>query len=167
MSETESEAIVEVTTQSPEETVELGRILGTLLQAGDVIALQGDLGAGKTTLVQGVARGLGVDRPVTSPTFILVNEYPSSPRLYHVDCYRLADAPAEAASIGLAEILYDDGICAIEWADRLEGLLPDERLDVRLVWQSDTARRIILRARGRRYIELLVDLARRWKTERT
>jgi len=79
---------------APEETAALGTALAGLLQPGDVVALSGDLGTGKTTLVQGLARGLGITQPVTSPTFIIINEYRSTPPLYHVDWYRLVDAPA-------------------------------------------------------------------------
>ncbi len=144
---------------APEETAALGTALAALLQPGDVVALSGDLGAGKTTLVQGLARGLGITQPVTSPTFILINEYRSTPPLYHVDCYRLVDAPAEAWAIGLDELLYDDGICVIEWADRLRSLLPAERLDVILIWIGPHERLVEIVGRGARYAVLVHALS--------
>ncbi|MCS7222732.1 MAG: tRNA (adenosine(37)-N6)-threonylcarbamoyltransferase complex ATPase subunit type 1 TsaE [Anaerolineae bacterium] len=147
--------------RAPEETAALGTALAVWVQAGDVIALFGDLGAGKTTLVQGLARGLGITQPVTSPTFILINEYRSTPPLYHVDCYRLTDAPVEAWEIGLEELLSNDGVCVIEWADRLastpgkRGLLPAERLDVTLAWAGPSEREIEIVGRGARYAALV------------
>jgi tRNA threonylcarbamoyladenosine biosynthesis protein TsaE len=144
--------------RAPEETMALGTALAALLQPGDVVALSGNLGTGKTTMVQGLARGLGITQPVTSPTFILINEYRSTPPLYHVDCYRLVDAPAEAWAIGLDELLYDDGICVIEWADRLMSRLPAERLDVILTWVSPHEREIEIVGRGARYVALVRSL---------
>lgn len=143
--------------QSPEETAEWGRRLAPLLQPGDVIALRGELGAGKTTFVQGLARGLGITRPVTSPTFILINEYPSRPRLYHVDCYRIAEA-AEAWGIGLDELIDDDGVCVIEWAERVAPLLPAERLEVVLTWTGPQTRRIEIVGYGPRPAALVRSL---------
>jgi len=143
--------------QSPTETAEWGRRLAPLLQPGDVIALRGELGTGKTTFVQGLARGLGITRPVTSPTFILINEYPSQPRLYHVDCYRIAEA-AEAWTIGLDELIDDDGVCVIEWADRVAPLLPAERLEVVLTWTGPQTRRIEIVGYGPRPAALVRSL---------
>jgi tRNA threonylcarbamoyladenosine biosynthesis protein TsaE len=145
--------------QAPEETAARGAALAAHLCAGDVIALFGDLGAGKTTFVQGLARGLGIKRPVTSPTFILINEYRSDPPLYHVDCYRFPDeiskAAAEAAAIGLDELMGGDGVCVIEWAERLAALLPSERLEVRLTWGGAHERRIEISGRGERYVQIV------------
>ena len=142
-------------THAPKETAALGAALATWVKAGDVIAIFGDLGAGKTTLVQGLARGLGITQPVTSPTFILINEYRSTPPLYHIDCYRLTDTPAEAWAIGLDELLYDDGVCVIEWADRLSSLLPLERLDVILTWIGPHEREVEIVGHGARYAALV------------
>ncbi|MEZ4769024.1 MAG: tRNA (adenosine(37)-N6)-threonylcarbamoyltransferase complex ATPase subunit type 1 TsaE [Caldilineales bacterium] len=138
---------------SAEETESLGEALGRAMQPGDVIALTGDLGAGKTCLTRGIARGLGVSDAVTSPTFILVAEYAtrSGATLYHADCYRLGDAAvAEAESIGLAEMMAGDGFAVIEWAERIDRLLPADALRVELVAIDDSQRRIDLHAGGAR-----------------
>lgn len=151
--------------QAPADTFELGRQLGQLLAGGEVIALSGDLGAGKTTLVQGLAAGLGIRARVTSPTFTLVNEYAGSHgrRLLHIDLYRLGEKPedamAESATFGLADLLgsaddWEAGhgrhIVAIEWAGRAATLLPDDHLSVSLahVHGADQARVIRCVAHG-------------------
>ena len=122
---------------SVDETKTLGRQIGELIQPGMVIALCGDLGAGKTAITQGIAAGLGIGVTVTSPTFIFVNEYTTAAdhTLMHIDSYRLGDEPDDAAlealTFGLDEILSrDDAIVIIEWADRLGTLLPDDHLQI-------------------------------------
>lgn len=116
---------------SPTETQELGRALGAVLQAGDVVALIGPLGAGKTAFAQGVARGLGVpaEARVASPTFTIVNEHHGRLTLYHIDLYRIGDA-SELDEIGLYEYLNGDGVCVVEWFDRVPEAQPRERLEV-------------------------------------
>ncbi len=110
-----------------------------------VVALYGQLGAGKTAVAKGIAAGLGVAAPVTSPTFTLINEYDlaGGGRLYHVDCYRLDDAIREAKALGLEE-LFDGGIVLIEWADRVLPLLPAARIDIELADAGPDQRRITL-----------------------
>jgi tRNA threonylcarbamoyladenosine biosynthesis protein TsaE len=115
----------------PEVTRAIGRALGHAAEAGTVLALIGPLGAGKTQLAKGVADGLGVASVVNSPTFILMNEHAGRLRLYHIDAYRLGD-PEEALAAGLLDERQVGGITVIEWADRLEGWLPIDRLDVEL-----------------------------------
>jgi tRNA threonylcarbamoyladenosine biosynthesis protein TsaE len=122
-------------------TLGLGRRLAACARAGDVLALVGELGAGKTTLVHGLATGLGVAGPVPSPTFVLVRDYPVAAggprlRLVHVDAYRLANED-EALAIGLDEELPGDGLTAVEWADRIAGLLPPHTLWVALTTLED------------------------------
>ena len=113
----------EIKTKSAEETVELGKKIGAFLLPNDVIALTGQLGAGKTTLIQGIAAGLGVKDYVTSPTFIIINEYDGHLPLYHIDLYRIADEKA-AIDIGVEDYLPSDGVTVIEWPERIESLLP-------------------------------------------
>lgn len=128
---------------SPHQTRQWARALATHLRPPLVIALYGDLGAGKTLFTQAFAAALGVREAVTSPTFTLINEYalPDGNTLYHVDCYRLADAVSEAHELGLEE-LFDQGYVLIEWADRITPLLPPERLDIILEDAGPQRRRI-------------------------
>lgn len=131
-------------------TVALGRRLGGLAAAGDVITLSGELGSGKTTLTQAIALGLGVpaEQPVTSPTFALLHEYQGRLPLYHLDLYRLAKEE-ELAELGLEEYLYGEGVCVVEWPDRLAGLLPPERLEIALAFADpDQARRATITPHG-------------------
>lgn len=116
---------------APEQTRALGRALGGAAVAGTLLALRGPLGAGKTQLAKGVAEGLGVPTVVNSPTFVLMNEHVGRLRLYHVDAYRLAD-PEEALAAGLLDDRELEGVTVIEWADRLEGWLPLDRLEIDL-----------------------------------
>lgn len=115
----------------PRATREIGHALGRLATPGTVLALVGELGAGKTQLAKGVAEGLGVRSVVNSPTFVLMNEHQGRLRLYHVDAYRLGD-PEEAAAAGLLDERQADGVLVIEWADRLADWLPEDRLEIRL-----------------------------------
>ncbi|MBA2634374.1 MAG: tRNA (adenosine(37)-N6)-threonylcarbamoyltransferase complex ATPase subunit type 1 TsaE [Chloroflexi bacterium] len=115
----------------PDATREIGRRIGAAAGPGTVLALIGPLGAGKTQLAKGVADGLGVSAIVNSPTFVLMNEHPGRLRLYHIDAYRLDD-PEEAVEAGLLDERQADGVTVVEWADRLDGWMPVERLVIRL-----------------------------------
>ena len=144
---------VTVLTASADETRAWGARLAASLHPPLVIALYGNLGAGKTVLAQGIAAGLGAHGPVTSPTFTLVNEYPLKDGgvLYHIDCYRFEDAVAEALAVGIPD-LFDQGIVLIEWAERIAPLLPPDRLDIELIDAGPGRRRLTL-ARTRRRTE--------------
>ena len=131
---------VVIQTGSPAETEALGRTLGALLQSGDVIALSGDLGAGKTVLTRGIAGGAGAAGYIASPTFTLVREYSGPVPIYHVDLYRL-DTPQQIEDIGLDEILERAGIVVIEWAEKASGWLPKEHLSVTIRFVNDGDRR--------------------------
>ncbi len=141
--------------RSPEQTRRIGRRLGGVLQAGDVICLQGDLGAGKTTFVQGVAQGWGSLDAVSSPTFILVNVYrrEDEARLFHMDAYRLDSTP-EAEELDL-EAMLAQGPLLIEWPERIHGLVPDERLWINLQHVDEEEREMNFQAIGKRYDDLL------------
>jgi len=145
---------------SPEQTARFGTRLGERLTTGDVICLSGELGAGKTTLIIGLGRGWGALDQVTSPTFVLVNEYrrADSLRLRHLDCYRLKSG-AEAMALGFDDLLAAEGVMVIEWPERIVDVLPPERLNVTLRWVSgsDTKRGLRLEAIGARYEQLLLD----------
>jgi tRNA threonylcarbamoyladenosine biosynthesis protein TsaE len=135
--------------ESPEATQSLAERLGRLLQPGDVVALVGELGSGKTLFSQGLARGLGVPKTfyITSPTFAIINEYPGRVPFYHLDLYRVSDR-AEVSELGLEEILYGRGAVAIEWAERLGEDLPAERLEVHLTFLGEVERNIAFSAFG-------------------
>lgn len=139
---------------SEAQTRRLGARLAAYLKPGDVLALVGDLGSGKTRWVQGVCAGLSVTDPVISPTFTLVNEYQGLYPVYHIDLYRLDDA-AETATFGLEEYLYGSGITIIEWADRVKSLLPTDHLTIELHHLEETKRRVVLRPHGQRFLTLL------------
>ena len=147
-------------TDSASATQALGEKLGRRLQSGDTLALAGDLGAGKTAFTQGLARGLQIRGPVTSPTFTLVNQYrtPGGQTLQHVDCYRLSNAPAEMWDIGLLDLLAGDDIVVIEWADRIPALLPDVYLEITFVYLDENRRRLCFVAHGERYAALIGHL---------
>jgi tRNA threonylcarbamoyladenosine biosynthesis protein TsaE len=147
-------------TSSAAETGRLGQRLAQPLRGGDVIALSGELGSGKTTFTQGLARGLGVRAAVTSPTFVLINRYPAPDGrvLQHADCYRLANAPLEMWDIGLTDLYEGDDIVVIEWADRIPGLLPDEYLEIAFAYLDENRRRLLFVAHGERPAELLAAL---------
>ena len=130
-----------VRTASVEETVALGERLGRAAAPGDLLCLWGDLGAGKTQLVKGIARGLGIGDTVNSPTFILMNEYAGRLPLFHVDLYRLADA-ADALAGGVIDDRQIDGVTVVEWPDRMGDILPVGRLDVRIDGSGDEVREI-------------------------
>ena len=125
-----------------------------MLNPGDVLALVGELGSGKTRWAQGVCRGLAVTDPVVSPTFTLVNEYQGRWPVYHIDLYRITST-AEMLTFGLEDYLYGSGISLIEWAERAEDFLPDEYLTVELYHLEETKRRIVLRSHGQRFFTLL------------
>lgn len=147
----------EVVTRKKDETQSLGEKLGRLAEPGDVFLLTGSLGAGKTNLTQGLARGLGVKEYTRSPTFTLVNEYHGRLPLYHVDLYRI-ESPEEIADLGLEEYLYGRGVTVVEWADRAAFLWPHEHLLLRLEYAGHTRRRIRFEAAGSRYERLLDEL---------
>jgi tRNA threonylcarbamoyladenosine biosynthesis protein TsaE len=153
------EHVLEFTSRSPEQTRHFGMSLGRLLQDGDLICLQGDLGAGKTTLVQGIARGWGSLDAVSSPTFVLVNLYrrPDGGQLFHLDTYRLDSAP-EAEQLDLDEML-SQGSLLIEWPERAAAVLPDERLWAYLTHAGETERAMRFVANGARYENLLAELS--------
>jgi len=150
-----------VLTSTVEETVGLGERLGGLLAAGDVVALVGPLGAGKTWFVKGVASGIGVSdvRQVRSPTFILVSEYEGRLRLYHVDAYRLTSSE-ELEALGSRDFVFGDGVTVVEWADRVREGLPTDRLTVTFEHVDPTSRRLTFTASGGRARALLERLGR-------
>ena len=146
-------------TRSTDETLELAGTVGELLRAGDVVSLVGDLGAGKTVFARGVARALGVTEPVVSPSFTIVREYEGRMPLVHVDVYRI-DTVQELYDLGFEEFVRDDGVTLVEWGDMIDGLLPGDRLDVRLTpGATDDERVVEIEGQGRSWRARAAELA--------
>lgn len=143
----------------PEDTHRAGERLGEELDAGDVVLLEGELGAGKTVLVDGIARGLGYEGPVSSKSFVLLGEYQGRVKLYHADLYRL-EHPEEAEELALEEITRD-GALVVEWPERAPHVFPEDHLYVRFEVTGETSRRLRLEATGERSQRLLLSVAGR------
>ena len=151
-----------LSSDSPDQTYTWGKILGMLLNRGDVVALVGELGAGKTTLTQGIVRGLGVAEEyyIVSPTFTLINEYEGRVPVYHLDFYRIA-SPSEVLHLGLEEYLDGDGVAIIEWADKIEALLPEEHMMVRLAYVDYRVRTLDIMSTGAHYDAVVAELVQK------
>lgn len=146
--------------RSPQQTQRLGSRLGSLLQTGDIIALSGDLGSGKTTLVQGIAQGWGTVDSVSSPTFVLINSYrrPDGSLLHHMDAYRIESA-LEAEDLDL-DTLLSTGPLLVEWAERINTALPANRLRIEMAWNAEEQRNLVFSPTGKRYEVLLAAFKR-------
>jgi tRNA threonylcarbamoyladenosine biosynthesis protein TsaE len=138
---------IEVITCSPEETVKLGEKLARLLKGGAVIALKGTLGAGKTCLAGGIARGLGVTETVTSPTYTIIHEYEGRLPFYHIDAYRLS-GDGDFESLGAEDLLYGEGVTVIEWSERVPLSIPPDAWEIELSLLEDGGRKIRISAAG-------------------
>lgn len=143
------------TTKSADQTRSFAERLAHLLEPGTVLLLEGDLGAGKTTFTQGLAKGLGVKRNVNSPTFTIIKEYKGRLPLYHMDVYRLTDAEED---LGFDEYFYGDGVCVVEWAHLIEQQLPDQYLKVIISRKGSDEREISLEPKGDRYVRMSEEL---------
>ncbi|MDO8682749.1 MAG: tRNA (adenosine(37)-N6)-threonylcarbamoyltransferase complex ATPase subunit type 1 TsaE [Armatimonadota bacterium] len=150
---------VAIRTCDQADTISLGERLGAMLQPGDVVALTGELGAGKTTLTKGIARGAGIEAEVFSPTFTLIHEHPGKLPFYHIDLYRI-ESEDLLPDLGLDEYLYGQGITVIEWSERMGSLLPDTALQIRLAVADETERDIELTASYHRWDEVIQELAK-------
>ncbi len=146
---------MKIVTNSTEETIKLGKKVGRYLKSGDVLGLIGELGSGKTTLVKGIASGLGVREKdnVSSPSFVLIKEYSGRFPLFHLDLYRLNNLK-DIEYLGVEEYLFNDGVCVIEWAEKMKMLLPDY-LQVDLAIKGENIREIKFFAHSKRYEALL------------
>ena len=129
------------TTSSAEETIELGKKIGKLLKKGDIIAMQGTLAAGKTTITKGIAAALGITETITSPTFCLISEYEGTMPLYHMDVYRL-DGTEDFINLGTDDMLYGDGVSIIEWSEKIMDELPSSTIILKITPQEDGTRLI-------------------------
>lgn len=146
---------LQINLQTPAETQQLAERLAAYLQPGFVITLEGDLGAGKTTFTQGLARGLGITQVVNSPTFTIIKEYNGRLPLYHMDVYRVGD---DVDSLGLDEYFFGDGVCVVEWASLIEDVLPEERLELFITVAGEQNRVCRMTPKGKRYEALCEEL---------
>lgn len=155
---------IQLKTKGVRETISIGRTLGKSLSAGDVICLTGELGTGKTCFVKGLAGGLGIKgKIVTSPTFIIIREYKGRIPLYHIDLYRIGFVD-DIRDIGMEEMIYGHGVTAIEWAERIKDILPDERIDVTLKYVDEKTRNIGVKAFGLHHKEVLKKALKDWSS---
>ncbi|TCP19719.1 tRNA threonylcarbamoyladenosine biosynthesis protein TsaE [Scopulibacillus darangshiensis] len=142
------------TCASPDETIAFAETLSSLLRAGDVLTLEGDLGAGKTTFTKGIANGLGIKEVVSSPTFTIIKEYEGNLPLYHMDVYRISGEE----DLGFDEYLEGEGITVVEWATNIDDLLPEDYLEIALHHVDSVTRRLTLTPHGMRFEQLCKEL---------
>ncbi len=150
---------LELVSHSPEQTQKLGQIIGESALPGDVCLLEGELGAGKTCLTQGIAWGLGIQEYALSPSFVIMRELYGRLPLYHIDLYRL-DNIEESMELGLDDYLYGKGVCVVEWAEKALSILPEKHLFIRIKYLSDTDRSFSIEPNGERYVELVKQLSK-------
>ena len=144
----------EMVSSGPDDTYRLAERLGRLLKEKDVLVLEGDLGAGKTTFTKGLAKGLDITRTVNSPTFTIIKEYAGRLPLYHMDVYRVQD---ESEDLGFDEYFEGDGVSVVEWAHLIGDQLPEERLSIFLYHQGDNRRKLVFEPKGERYEALIKE----------
>lgn len=145
----------EFISKKPEDTIAFSERLGSLLQQGDVLALEGDLGAGKTTFTKGLAKGLNITRNVNSPTFTIIKEYQGRLPLYHMDVYRVEDSFED---LGFDEYFEGNGVTVVEWAHLVKEQLPEELLTIYLYLDDNDSRKLVLEPQGKRYEELCKEI---------
>ncbi|AOH53020.1 tRNA (adenosine(37)-N6)-threonylcarbamoyltransferase complex ATPase subunit type 1 TsaE [Peribacillus muralis] len=146
---------VEWISQNEEETALFAQKLAIRLSSSDVLALEGDLGAGKTAFTKGLAKGLGVSRMVNSPTFTIIKEYMGRLPLYHMDVYRVSESEED---LGFDEYFEGDGVTVVEWAHLIKDQLPDEILTIYIYRLGDSSRRIVLEPKGERYVTICKEI---------
>lgn len=145
----------QIQTNTAQETIKLAQKLAIYLKPGDVLTLEGDLGAGKTTFAKGIANGLGVERTVSSPTFTIVKEYEADIPFYHMDAYRLEDSDED---IGFSEYFNGNGIAVVEWAQFIADYLPGDRLNIHIVYVDEDTRQITFTATSKHFEWVMNEL---------
>jgi tRNA threonylcarbamoyladenosine biosynthesis protein TsaE len=147
---------VVILSKSTSETIRIGKSIGSRLLPGDVVALVGELGAGKTQFIKGLAAGVGIGNPtyISSPSFTLINEYPGKIPFYHIDLFRL-EREKEAEELGLEDYFQGGGITAIEWADKIISLLPKEMLFIHIAYTGKNTRSLEITGKGKRFLNLV------------
>ena len=150
--------MISVIIKGLKETKEFGERLGSILEGGDLLSLTGDLGAGKTTLTKSIGIGLGVEDYITSPTFALINEYKGRVYVYHFDVYRL-EHEDDLLDLGYEDYFYSNGVTIIEWGDKIEDILPEDRINIKIEKGKELDERIItLSGEGERYYQIVKEL---------
>lgn len=149
---------VTVTTRSEEETLSLAREIGRRLSAGDVVAMKGELGAGKSVLARGMCQGLGIRQRTRSPSFAFVNHYRGPVSVYHIDLYRV-QGPGDLETLGLEELLVSENLILVEWAEKMEHLIPSRALEISVEIAGEDERKITLRASTEKHSKILTELA--------
>ncbi|NIO04899.1 MAG: tRNA (adenosine(37)-N6)-threonylcarbamoyltransferase complex ATPase subunit type 1 TsaE [Proteobacteria bacterium] len=153
-----------IDSHSAAETRRVGRLLGQFLKPGSLVALSGELGSGKTQFIKGLASGLGVDKnyQVTSPSFVLINEYPGRIPLYHLDLFRLSEGK-DLEEMGLEEYFYGPGVTAIEWAEKATPFVPPQRIWVDIRWTGPNSRQLRIKAAGQKNAQILEAVSKEIK----
>jgi tRNA threonylcarbamoyladenosine biosynthesis protein TsaE len=148
--------VVVILSKSASETIRIGKSIGSRLLPGDVVALVGELGAGKTQFIKGLAAGVGIGNPtyISSPSFTLINEYPGEIPFYHIDLFRL-EREKEAEELGLEDYFQGGGITAIEWADKIISLLPKEMLFIHIAYTGKNTRSLEITGKGKHFLNLV------------
>lgn len=150
--------LLQIKTNSAEETEQLGYKIGQSLSGGEIIAMTGDLGAGKTTLTKALAKGLEIDDYITSPTFTIVNEYSGRLKLFHFDVYRIGDVE-EMYDLGFEEYFYSNGVCIVEWSNLILEILPKERINIDISYVDENSREITISGSGENFDHMIKELS--------
>lgn len=149
----------EIITNSKEETIKLGETISNKLFPGAVITLNGDLGAGKTTITKGIGKGLGIEEDINSPTFNILKCYFNNKlNLYHIDAYRLEDVPPEGKNIGLEEVIEGDGVAVIEWPEFINEMIPFHSMNIEIHALGGDKRKLVVSSLSPRYKEIIESL---------
>ena len=148
---------MEITVNNLDETKQIGKIIGMCLDKGDVLCLDGDLGVGKTSLTQFIAREFGVDEYITSPTFTIIKEYEGRLPFYHMDVYRL-DSADDMYDLGYEEYIYSEGVTVIEWSEKVKEILPEERINIYIKRVDDDKRTLHIEGTGKTFDKLIREL---------
>ena len=150
--------MLKIKTNNAKETQQLGRLIGESLVGGEIIAMTGDLGAGKTTMTKSIAKGLNIDEHITSPTFTIVNEYDGRLKLFHFDVYRIGDIE-EMYDIGYEEYFYSGGVCIIEWANLIEEILPEDTINIEISTLDENKREFTITGKGDKFNHIVKELS--------
>lgn len=151
-------SVLRFKTNNAEETENLGKRIGEALVGGEVIAMTGDLGAGKTTMTKSLAKGLDIDEHITSPTFTIVNEYDGRLKLFHFDVYRIGDIE-EMYDLGFEEYIYSGGVSIVEWSNLIEDILPEDKINIEILYLDENKREIIVSGKGEKFDNLIGELS--------